>query len=416
MTTTIRRWLLPLMLVLSLVLAACGGEGDDTTEEEPVTEPAEEPADEPAEEPADDEEAEAEEPASEEPAEEAAGFYEGKDLELLVPLNPGGGTDLTARFLATYLDDLVAGEPNVQVVNEPGGGGVTAANDWYNSDQSAGESGLMVGGSTGGAWLTGEQTVEYDIAALEPIILFPSSRIFFVRTDLGLETVEDVANYDGELSICGQQPGGSGSYGLIGLEVLGLGEEHPAIRHVWGYGSGGDVNIATEQGECDGFFLAPLAMINYYETPEILRETLTPVLSLGLPDGQGGYERDEAFPEAPTVPEAYEMLHGEEISQAEGWESAQVWIEHAGSMSFGLWMHPEAPQEAIQALRDAMERAADDEEFLATAEEQLGPYDPITGDELSVVSEFLSGLEPGQMNWGRERLMEVYDVPDLRLD
>lgn len=347
-------------------------------------------------------------------AQSGAPFFEGKTIELLVPLSAGGGTDRTARFLADYLTRFLEGDPGVQVINEPGGGGITGANNWLRNEHSEGVYGLMVGSSTGTAWLVGEPAVEYDLTNLVPIITFPSSRVFFVRKDSGIETVSDLAALEEPITIGGITASGQSFAGIVGLEFLGLEDK---VRHVFGYGSGGEFTLAIEQGEIQAMLAAPQAVISHFETPEKLRENVTPVWQLGLPDGKGGYAVDPAFPEAPVLVDAYASLYGKEIDQdSDAWKSVQTFMTMAGTASFGLWMHPDAPPEAIKEMRDAMARAAQDPEFIAFAEQRLGPYTPVVGDELVTLEESLAGIEPGSMNWARRLLMEKYDVPELKLD
>jgi len=341
-------------------------------------------------------------------------FFAGKTIELLVPLSAGGGTDRTARFLAGYLTQFLEGDPSVQVINEPGGGGITGANNWLRNEQSEGVYGLMVGSSTGTAWLVGEPAVEYDLTNLVPIITFPSSRVFFVRKDTGIETVTDLRDLEKPITIGGITASGQSFAGIVGLEFLELDDK---VRHVFGYGSGGEFILAIEQGEIQAMLAAPQAVISHFETPENLRDNVTPVWQLGLPDGKGGYAVDPAFPEAPVLVDAYAEIFDKEIDQdSEAWKSVKTFMNMAGMASFGLWMHPDAPPEAIQAMRDAMERAAADPEFIAFAEQRLGPYKPVVGDQLKELEETLAGIEPGSMNWARRLLMEKYDVPELRLD
>ncbi|MEX2375236.1 MAG: hypothetical protein WD942_06570 [Dehalococcoidia bacterium] len=396
------RWPSVLLIALCIVLSACGG----ADEAEPdVDSTAQNNAGE-------DEADDSDDQAAEEPSAEP--FFAGKTIELLVPLSAGGGTDTTARFLSNYLTQYLKGSPTVQVINEPGGGGITGANNWLRNDHSEGVYGLMVGSSTGTAWLVGEPAVEYDMTELRPIITFPSSRVFFTRADLGIETVSDMAEREEPITAGGITATGQSFAAVVGLEFLELDDD---VDHVFGYESGGEFIRAIEQGEVEAMLAAPQAVINYFETPENLRENVTPIWQLGLPDGQGGYEVDEAFPEAPVLVDAYEELFGEEIDQdSEAWKSVQTFMDMAGTATFGLWMDPDAPDEAVQAMRDAMVEAAQDEEFLRQAEEQLGPYTPVVGDDLDDLEQLLANIEPGSMNWARQLLMDEYDVADLRLD
>ena len=175
--------------------------------------------------------------------------------------------------------------------------------------------------------------------------------------------------------------------------------------------------LAIEQGEINSILSAPQAVINHFETPENLRANLTPVWQLGLPDGKGGYAVDEAFPEAPVLVDAYRQLTGNEIDRtSDAWKSVETFMGMAGMATFGLWMHPDSPPEAIEAMREAMARAAQDPEFIAFATKRLGPYQPTAGEKLAELEQLLANIEPGSMNWARRLLMDKYDVPELRLD
>src|SRR5262245_51031314 len=59
-------------------------------------------------------------------------FYEGKTSTFFAGSSAGGGTDLTARLIAKYIEKHIPGKPTVLVVNKPGAGGMIAVNELYN--------------------------------------------------------------------------------------------------------------------------------------------------------------------------------------------------------------------------------------------------------------------------------------------
>lgn len=61
------------------------------------------------------------------PAQALGQSYPGKPIDIVVPYNPGGGTDLTARLLSGYFSKVLAIQLNV--INKPGAGGVIGARD-----------------------------------------------------------------------------------------------------------------------------------------------------------------------------------------------------------------------------------------------------------------------------------------------
>ncbi len=56
---------------------------------------------------------------------DAAAYFKGKTIHMVVSSSPGGGTDLSARFLATNLADRIPGKPRIAVTNVAGLGGIT---------------------------------------------------------------------------------------------------------------------------------------------------------------------------------------------------------------------------------------------------------------------------------------------------
>jgi len=62
----------------------------------------------------------------------AQGFYQGKQIKVLVGYPPGGGSDLYGRVIADGLGRHVEGKPFVVVQNQPGAGSVIAMNNYTN--------------------------------------------------------------------------------------------------------------------------------------------------------------------------------------------------------------------------------------------------------------------------------------------
>ena len=66
-------------------------------------------------------------------AQTAEDFYKSKtQIQMIVPNAPGGGYDSYARMLARHMPKYIPGKPAFVVVNMPGAGGITAANNLYN--------------------------------------------------------------------------------------------------------------------------------------------------------------------------------------------------------------------------------------------------------------------------------------------
>ena len=54
-------------------------------------------------------------------------FYRGKNIQLVIGSNVGGGYDFYGRLVGRYIGRYIPGKPNVVVANMAGAGGNTAA-------------------------------------------------------------------------------------------------------------------------------------------------------------------------------------------------------------------------------------------------------------------------------------------------
>src|SRR5262245_62408407 len=81
------------------------------------------------------------------PAEDVAAFYNGKNLNLVVGFNAGGGADLYARLIARHFGKHIPGHPNIVVRNMPGAGTMGAANHLFNVSPRTGQKNGVVTGT-----------------------------------------------------------------------------------------------------------------------------------------------------------------------------------------------------------------------------------------------------------------------------
>src|SRR3954447_12411904 len=65
-------------------------------------------------------------------AQTAADKFKGKNFEIIVGYDTGGGYDIYARALARHIGRHLPGRPTVIAKNVPGAGGLTLANYMYN--------------------------------------------------------------------------------------------------------------------------------------------------------------------------------------------------------------------------------------------------------------------------------------------
>jgi tripartite-type tricarboxylate transporter receptor subunit TctC len=79
------------------------------------------------------------------PSFDAAAYFKGKTIRYVIPFNPGGGTDVQARFFAANLSDYLPGSPRVVISNSPPQD--AALNRIYNNTKPDGFTILMTSGN-----------------------------------------------------------------------------------------------------------------------------------------------------------------------------------------------------------------------------------------------------------------------------
>lgn len=383
-----KKQLFILMFTFSIliILAACGSSQTSTSEPAPTESTSATESSSPAEQQA-----------------SATPFYEGKSLEMLVPFGAGGGSDVTARFIAPYYNKYVDGNPSIQVVNVPGGGSVIGANEFVNLREPNGEFSLWTSGSTVYPYLLREPAVQYELRELEPIIGIPAGGVVYISPETGYSEPKDLLDLSGDLIYAGISATGLDLVTLLSFEVLGV-----EIQAIMGYEGRGPARVAFEQGESNIDYQTTSAYVSNV-IPLVEEGKAIPLFSFGLLDSSGNIVRDPAFPEIPTIVEFYEEVHGQQPSGT-AWEALKAFVSTGYGIQKVLWMHKEAPPEAIEALREASKRIAEDQEFLTQGEEALGGYEPYVGDELiSIVSAALE-VDESAIDWVLQFLEEKYDV------
>ena len=118
--------------------------------------------------------------------------FKGKTIEIVVPAAPGGGTDVWARFWAPRIQKHLPGQPNIVILNQPGGGQITGGNAFV---ANAKPDGLMLFASSGTghfAYLLGDKRVKYDLSKVRTVLASPVGGLVMVRSGQGAEGPQDV--------------------------------------------------------------------------------------------------------------------------------------------------------------------------------------------------------------------------------
>ncbi|MGZ8444108.1 MAG: Bug family tripartite tricarboxylate transporter substrate binding protein [Candidatus Binatia bacterium] len=298
-------------------------------------------------------------------------FYQGKTVQIRVGFAAGGAFDVWARVIASHLGRFVPGNPTFVVQNMTGGGSMVAANYIYGV---AKPDGLTLGVVSPAMYIeqvTGKKEVQYDWFKFS-FIGSPekTDRIFYMRADLGIKTLEDMRTV-AETPRCGSTGIGSAAYYFPRLlqDTFGL-----KLTIVPGYPGAADVNLAIEKGEVHCFS----GTLQAYFGSEPLRTWAKTGFARVLV--QGGTKRDPRMASVPTLWELMDKHKSNEIYR----RLARILLipDDMGRPLFGP---PGMPADRLKALRDGFNKMIADPELLAEAKKKGLDATPLSGEELDAL-------------------------------
>jgi len=300
------------------------------------------------------------------------GNFSGETLEFLIPLASGGGTDTWARFIGTELTNYVPGRPGFAPVNEPGGEGISGTNKFARSAKTDGTEILVGTASTVVPWVLGRSAVKYSFEDLKPVVVNGTGGVIYARTEAGVKSISDLINRDKPLEFGGISATGLDITTLVAFDLL-----EADVTSTFGFEGRGPVNLALQRGEIDLDYQTTSAYGSAVEG--IAKEgKATVLMSFGQLNESGEVIRDPNFPDVPTVPEAYEQMHGKKPT-GEKFEAYKTLLGLTYTYQKGLWVPRETPDKAVTLLRESSEKLGTDQEFQDKAAKVLGGY-PLVAD------------------------------------
>ncbi|MFB5662274.1 Bug family tripartite tricarboxylate transporter substrate binding protein [Alteribacillus sp. HJP-4] len=330
-------------------------------------------------------------------------FYQDQDVSIVIPYDTGGGTDVFGRFAGPYFGKHLAGEPDVQPKNIPGGGSITGTNEYANAMDADGYNLLATSGSTHIPFLLEQESVEYDLSKLKPVLGFPTGGVVYTSPSTGIEEPGDLENVEEELTYAGISASGLDLVTLLAFEVLDL-----DVDAVMGYEGRGPSRVAFEQGESNIDYQTTSA---YTESVEPMVESgdAVPLFTFGQVNDKGELERDPAFPDIPTLQEVYEEIHGESPSGIE-WDSYLDFVSASYTIQKIIWVHEDAPDASHESLEASVEEMIEDDQFLEEGAEVLENYEPFEKEELESLVDNMTDTNDDVIEWVQQYLKEEYDT------
>lgn len=311
-----------------------------------------------------------------------AQFYQGKAINLLVGVGPGGDYDLKMRLVARFLSKHIPGNPAVIPQNMLGATGLTMANYLY---RIAPRDGTYIGLIQNG--LPAYQAVGMPGAQFEPTgfnwlgSLSPGVETMAVWKTAGVRSIADARTKEVVIGAVGST-GISSAFPKMLNELLGT-----RFKVVGGYPGAGNVNLAMERGEVMGR-ANDWSSFKTNNEQWLKNGDLVIILYSGrkLADLQG-----------------VECLEDMLTKQ----EDRQLVEAITSGLRFGLPFAttPAVPLPRLAALRKAFVDMMQDSQFLAAAAELRTEIEAISAEELTETAESLRKI-PEAVKARARRLLE----------
>jgi hypothetical protein len=293
------------------------------------------------------------------------GYFAGKTIDVIVPFGTGGATYVSAKFLEPYFEKHLPGNPEINVIDRPGGGSILGAN-WFEQNAKAdGSTILFTTSSTANPFVLGQEGVEYRLSDYRIAYSHPFGAVAYVSPSTGVTDAASIKNSSSPLVYGGIAAAASDLPGLLSFEVLGI-----DVKSVLGFTGRGPVRLAFEQGEVNiDYQFTPVWLTQV--VPSVEEGNAVPLWTGGAMDGGVLKARDPVAPDLPSVYEVYQTMNGQPPSGIE-WEAFQGIASVTYAYGLTGYLHPDAPQEALDAFAAAVEAINADPEFQAASQDVTG--------------------------------------------
>jgi tripartite-type tricarboxylate transporter receptor subunit TctC len=294
--------------------------------------------------------------------------YRGERATFVVPYSPGGGYDTIARALAPALEKEL--DATVVVENQPGAGGLAAANTLYKAEPDGLTFAILPGVGILGAALAETGGVNYDPQGFTFVArVAPDERLMVTGPGSGFTTIEDVLA-DGSARFASTGPGGADHIdATVVSRILGLDGDV-----VSGFTGSGETAVAVTSGEVDAVFSSVAGLLSGVESGDL------------VPLMVAGKERAVDLPEVPALLEL--DLNDDQRALA---------VAHSGLQQAGrsILAPPGVPETCANELSAAFQVAVEDPKVLELLERSHEHLSYLSGADLKEIYRSVMEDSPG---------------------
>ena len=329
--------------------------------------------------------------------------FSGKTIKWIIPFNVGGGSDVWARLYSPFLQKYLPGNPIVVVKNMPGGGSIIGGNYFHTRVKPNGLTVFGSSGSTSFPYLLENPKVKYDFSKYQIVFATPVGGVCYINPDLGVKSVKDLKGFKKPMQYASQGATSLDIIPLLAFEMLGL-----DVKAVFGYKGRGPGRVAFEQGEVNIDYQTTPAYIKNVR-PLIKQGKAIPLMSWGALDANGNIVRDPVEPDLPSMPEAYEMIHGKKPS-GPSFNAWKAFFIAGFGMQKAMWLPEKTSKDIVATYRDAAAKVIADPEFQEVVKKSLGGYMQLAGKDAELGFDQVLSVPKKDRDWLINWIETKYDV------
>jgi tripartite-type tricarboxylate transporter receptor subunit TctC len=306
-------------------------------------------------------------------AEPVADFYRGRQVNLILSADAGGGYASYANAFAPYFANHIPGKPQVVIQNMPGAGGIRAMTYFYSVAPRDGTTIGFVHSSVPFAPLFGLAGAKFDPREMQWIgSMNTATAICVAWHTSSIKTATDL--FEKEF-VVGSSGAGSQmeSFPIMLHRLFGM-----KTRVVSGYKGGNEIYLAMERGEVDGRCAGLVSSIN------ATRPDWFPLKKVSVPI-QVSLRRDPLFPDVPAAGEFAKDERTRRILEL---------LTAPQTMDRPLLTPPGVPAERVAALRTAFHAAMNDPGFIEEARKLHLEIKELDGEKVATIIHDAYALPP----------------------
>jgi len=291
--------------------------------------------------------------------------FSGQIVTLIVNYPAGGPTDIEGRIFARHLPKYLQGVRSFVVRNVGGAGGNIGVNQLGEASE---RERLNLGFFT---WdpvtqLIQDESLHVRYNDLKFIAGFRQPSLLFIRRDTppGINRSADVVKAQ-IIKVGALGPSNQATLRQrLALDLLGAKYEIIA-----GYKGVGETELAVRRGD---LHLTLTSLPSWYTSvkPNLVDTGIVmPLLQYDYERADGTPGRHPDLPDVPAFSEVYKEVMGQAaVPEGERWQALQLLSRIMDSMFRTVFMPPNAPAPAVEEMRAAFEKLANDAEYIADYE------------------------------------------------